>query len=379
MRVLTGGRVLTPDGLVDTEVITTEEGLAFDAAPDAEPIDVEGLTVIPGLIDIQVNGAFGHDFTDDPESIWLVARRLPETGVTSFLPTIVTSPYEVVDRAIEVLKAGPPPGYEGAAVLGLHIEGPWIAPEWNGAHDPALLRLPDLQTAASWAASGVVRMVTIAPELEGATEAATVLAAAGVVVSAGHSGADYETASAALRGNWSAVTHLYNQMTPMRHREPGVVGAALESGRPCGLIADGLHSHPGAMRLAWQSLGAEHMVLVTDAMAAMGLGPGSYVLGGQEVTVGDTGPRTRDGRLAGSVLTMVQAVSNLVQWTDASFGEAVQCATSTPAFLLGLDDRGRVEDGLRADLTVLDADNQVVFTMVDGEVAYRRPGSNSWA
>ncbi len=379
MRVLTGGRVLTSDGLVETAVTTTEEGLALRSSPGADPIDVEGLIVIPGLIDIQVNGAFGHDFTADPESVWLVGNRLPETGVTSFLPTIVTSPYEVVDRAIEVLKAGPPLGYEGAAVLGLHIEGPWISPEWNGAHDPALLRLPDPETARSWAASGVVRMVTIAPELEGATEAAAVLAAAGVVVSAGHSGADYETASAALRGNWKSVTHLYNQMTPMRHREPGVVGAALESGRPCGLIADGLHSHPAAVRLAWRSLGAEHMILVTDAMAAMGLGLGTYMLGGQEVTVGDTGPRTRDGRLAGSVLTMIQAVTNLAQWTDASFGEAVQCATSTPASLLGLDDRGRVEDGLRADLTVLDADLQVVFTMVDGKGAYRRPGTYAWA
>ncbi len=254
MRALTGGQVLTPDGWLETDVTATDKGLALGAAPGAEPIDVEGLTVIPGLIDIQVNGAFGHDFTANPETIWQVGTRLPETGVTSFLPTIVTSPYEVADRAIEVLRAGPPLGYEGAAVLGLHIEGPWISPEWNGAHDPDLLRLPDRTQAQSWAASGVVRMVTIAPELEGARDAAAVLSAAGVVVSAGHSGADFETASAALDGSWSAVTHLFNQMTPFRHREPGMVGAALESTRPCGLIVDGLHSHPGAVRLAWQSL-----------------------------------------------------------------------------------------------------------------------------
>jgi N-acetylglucosamine-6-phosphate deacetylase len=375
MKTLRGGEVLTADGVVRSELSAVDGVLALGAVEGGESIDVSGMTVIPGLIDIQVNGGWGHDFTADPSSIWEVGSRLPETGVTSFLPTIVTSPPETADRFIDVLAAGPPDEYRGATVLGGHIEGPWISPEWNGAHERALLTDPDPARAKRWAESGVIRMVTMAPELIGAAEAAMVLDDAGVVVAAGHSGADYATAVAALSTSWSSVTHLFNQMSPFQHREPGMVGAALDSSRPCGLIADGLHSHPGALQLAWRALGPNRLVLVTDAMAATGLGNGSYLLGGQQVTVDETGPRTGDGRLAGSVLTMAQAVTNLAEWTDAGFDEAVLSATSTPASAIGLTDRGVIRNGARADLTVLDAERRVAMTMVGGEIAFRREGA----
>jgi N-acetylglucosamine-6-phosphate deacetylase len=367
---LRGGKALTPDGLVQTDVTATEGRLVLGAVDGSRIIDVTGSTIIPGLIDIQTNGGWGHDFTSDPESIWEVGRKLPETGVTSFLPTIVTAPFEVTERAIEVLKAGPPLGYVGAEVLGAHIEGPWISAEWRGAHNPDYLRLPDVARAGHWAESGVVRMVTIAPELKGAEETAAKLDAAGVVVAAGHTGAGYDMASAALQGSWSAVTHLFNQMSQLRHREPGMVGAALTSTRPCGLIVDGLHSHPGALRLAWKLLGPDRLILVTDAMQAAGLGPGTYLLGDQEVTVGDDGPRTGQGKLAGSTLTMEQAVANLTAWTDASFAQAVRCATLTPATLLRVTDRGVIRTGRRADVTVLDHDLNVVITIASGMLAY---------
>ena len=372
MITLRGGKALTPDGLVQTDVTATEGRLVLGAVDGSRIIDVTGSTIIPGLIDIQTNGGWGHDFTSDPESIWEVGRRLPETGVTSFLPTIVTGPFELTERAIEVLKAGPPLGYVGAEVLGAHIEGPWISAEWRGAHNPDYLRLPDVAQAGHWAESGVVRMVTIAPELEGAEETAAKLDAAGVVVAAGHTGAGYDMASAALQGSWSAVTHLFNQMSQLRHREPGMVGAALTSTRPCGLIVDGLHSHPGALRLAWKLLGPDRLILVTDAMQATGLGPGTYLLGDQAVTVGDDGPRTGQGKLAGSTLTMEQAVANLTAWTDASFAQAVRCATWTPATLLRVTDRGVIRTGRRADVTVLDRDLNVVITIASGMLAYDR-------
>ena len=168
MITLRGGIALTPDGLVPSDVTAADGRLVLGAVDGSRVIDVSGMSIIPGLIDIQVNGGFGHDFTNDPKSIWEVGRRLPETGVTSFVPTIVTSPYQMIDRAIEVLIAGPPPGYLGAEVLGAHIEGPWISPGWAGAHNTEYLRLPDVAIAGLWAESGVVRMVTIAPELEGA-------------------------------------------------------------------------------------------------------------------------------------------------------------------------------------------------------------------
>jgi len=165
---LRGGKALTPDGLVQTDVTAAEGRLVLGEVDGSRVIDVTGTTIIPGLIDIQINGGWGFDFTGDPESIWEVGQRLPETGVTSFVPTFVTSPPDMTEWAIEVLKAGPPRGYIGAEVLGAHIEGPWISPEWRGAHNPEYLALPDVARAEQWAQSGVVRMVTIAPELEGA-------------------------------------------------------------------------------------------------------------------------------------------------------------------------------------------------------------------
>jgi N-acetylglucosamine-6-phosphate deacetylase len=369
---LRGGKALTPDGLVQTDVTAAEGRLVLGAVEGSRVIDVTDAIIIPGLIDIQINGGWGIDFTGDPESIWEVGRRLPETGVTSFVPTFVTSPFDMTDWAIEVLKAGPPPGYVGADVLGGHIEGPWISSDWRGAHNPEYLSLPDMERAEHWAESGVVRMVTIAPELEGAAEIAAMLDAAGVVVAAGHTGASFETASSALQGSWSAVTHLFNQMSHFHHREPGMVGAALISNRPCGVIVDELHCHPGALQLAWKLLGPDRLILVTDAMQAAGLGAGTYLLGDREVTVGDTGPRTAEGKLAGSTLTMERAVANLMAWTDATFAQAVRCATSTPAALLKVNDRGAIRTGRRADMTVLDQALNVVMTIADGKLAYER-------
>lgn len=368
---LRGGLVLHPAGPRRID-LTVADGLIAAIEIAGQPIDLDGATIAPGIIEAQLNGGWGHDFTADPGSIWEVGANLPRLGVTAFVPTIVTAPYSVATTAIEVLKAGPPDGYRGAIALGLHIEGPWISPDWHGAHDPGLLRPPDPAVAGDWASSGVVRMVTIAPELEGAWEVASLLSASGVVVSAGHSGADFETASRALAGPWSAVTHLYNQMSPFQHRGPGLVGAALTSTRVCGLIVDGLHSHPGAVGVAWRALGASRLMLITDAMAALGLGPGDYRLGELEVSVGEDGPRLGDGRLAGSILRPLDGIASLARWAGIRFGEAFRCATDTPARLLGLTERGSLEPGMRGDLTVLDEALEVVLTMVGGEIVYRR-------
>ena len=324
----------------------------------------------PGFVDLQVNGGWGMDFTAAPSTIWDVGERLTAHGVTSFLPTIVTAPYDVTAEAIAVMEAGPPSGYRGAKPLGLHIEGPWISPEWSGAHNRAHLAVPDVEVARDWAMSGLVAMVTIAPELSGAGEAARVLAEQGVVVAAGHSGADYETAVDAFDGSWDMATHLYNQMSPFRHRAPGMVGAVLSSRPFTGLIADGLHCHPAAARLAWDRLGHERVVLVTDAMAATGLQPGDYHLGDVDVTVDSDGPRTSDGRLAGSVLTMDEAVRNMSIWTGADATSVLAAATRTPAAALARRDIGRVKVGETADLAVLSPRLEVLETVVRGEVVF---------
>ena len=351
-------RLHLSDGLID-----------LDARDDIE-IDAGGLIACPGFIDIQVNGGWSHDFTSHPDSIWEVGARLPETGVTSYLPTMVTSPADVYDKAIDVVTAGPPAGYRGADVLGLHFEGPWLSPDFAGAHDHATLADPDPVQARAWAESGVVRLVTMAPELEGAWDVAESLADSGIVVSIGHTGADYDTAQAALDGPWSAFTHLYNQMSGFGHRAPGVVGAALTLDAWTGIIADGIHSAPGALQLAVDSLTPAHLVLITDAMAAMGLGPGEFALGSKLVTVGDSGPRLPDGRLAGSTLTMDNAVATLVRDTSADLPTAIAAATSNPAAMMGLEDRGRLEAGKRADIVLMEDSGRIAGAIVTGDILF---------
>lgn len=348
--------------------LSFSDGL-ITAAPQPDPSGE--MTLGAAWIDLQVNGGWGEDFTSDPSSIWEVGARLPETGVTAFLPTIISAPYEVADTAIQVLRSGPPSGYRGAQPIGLHIEGPWISPEWSGAHNPDHLREPDVEVAKRWASSGLVKMVTIAPELGHAPDVASLLAANGVVVSAGHSDADFATASRALQGSWASVTHLFNQMSPFHHRAPGMVGAALLSNRTCAVIADGVHVDPAAVELAWGHLGPDRMCLVTDSIAATGLGEGTYLLGDVEVAVSGDGPRTSTGALAGSTLTMDRAVANLLAWTGSTLEQALDSASLVPARTIGVTDRGRLAPGFRGDIVVLDRDLHVVETIIGGEVVYR--------
>lgn len=360
-----GGQLAHPDGLIAGDLHFDSGFIAADDH-DTTPIDGSGLIVSPGLIDIQINGGFGHDFTQDPTTIWEVGRRLPELGVTAFAPTVVTSPGEVTDLAIDVVANRRPEDYLGAEVIGLHFEGPWISPEMHGAHNIDHIVAPDPEVARRWANSGVVRIVTVAPETPGAFDVIRLLTNNGVVVSVGHTAADFDTAARAFAEGATLATHLFNQMTPLHHREPGVVAAALLFAQHCLLIIDGLHIADGALEIAWRLLGPERAVLVTDAMAALGLGNGTYPLGDGPVTVGDNGPRTADGRLAGSVVTLPVAIANLVSSTSAGTNEAIRCATSGPATALALADRGGLAPGARADVTLLDGNLEVVATYVGG-------------
>jgi N-acetylglucosamine-6-phosphate deacetylase len=365
--VIKGGRVLTDEGLIEGDLWFDSGVITESTSSNLEVIDADGLIVSPGLIDLQINGGFGRDFTQDPTSIWEVGERLPELGVTAFLPTIVTSPGEVTELALDVVANRKPAGYRGAAVLGLHFEGPWISPEMRGAHNASHIVDPDNDTADRWADSSHVKIVTLAPERPGARNIIETLRTAAVVVSIGHTAADFDTATDALSSGATLVTHLFNQMTPLGHREPGVVGAALLAARYCLLIVDGLHISDGALEIAWQVLGAQRVILVTDAMAALGLGPGTYPLGDGPITVGDDGPRTVDGRLAGSVVTLAESIRNLTSSTSAGLDDALRCATANPADALGLVDHGDFRHGSQADVTLLDEYLDVVATVIAGD------------
>lgn len=342
----------------------------------AQEIDATGLLLVPGFIDLQINGAFGHDFTADPASIWAVAAGLPRYGVTAFLPTIVTSPPETSFTAQQVLAQGAPAGQDGALPLGLHLEGPFLNPDKRGAHNPAYLRLPDPGIVADWSPEQGVRLVTLAPELPGALEVVAALVARGVVVSAGHSLASYAQARAAFKAGATYGTHLFNTMPPLRHREPGLIGALLEEpGARVGLIPDGIHVHPAIVSLVWKATGPERLTLVSDAMAAMGMPPGRYQIGNLHVVVDETTSRLVDGTLAGSILTLDAALRNLIAFTGCTLGAALATITTTPAALLGLSQRrGRLAPGLTADMVLLTPDLHVSKTIVGGRVIYDGAG-----
>lgn len=295
---------------------------------------------IPGLVDLQVNGAAGHDLTSAPERLWDVAAALAAYGVTAFLPTVVTSDLEVTRRALAVLAGGPPPGWAGAEPLGLHIEGPMLAPGRKGAHPSRWLRDPSPELVAGWSRVAGVAMVTLAPELPGALEIVAELVERGVVVSLGHTDATAAEVEAAVAAGATCLTHLGNAMSSFRSRAPGPIGAAFGgSDLVAGLIVDGHHLDPLFVRTAWRSLGPSRFLSVSDTTAALGLPDGPTRLGGQDVVLADGAVRLPDGTLAGSAVSLLDCLRVLVAQTGCSVDEAVATATTTPLRLLGLGPR----------------------------------------
>lgn len=376
--VIYNATVLTPDRRIERGAVRVEHerivwvGSVNDAAfpREAQVFDATGLILAPGFIDLQINGAFGDDFTADPASIWRVAGQLPRYGVTSFLPTVITAPLERIAQAQQTLLGGRPAGFRGAEPLGLHIEGPFLNPHKKGAHNPAYLRPPDPALVANWSPATGIRLVTLAPELPGGLEMTRRLVGQGVVVSAGHSLATYAQAEDAFAAGLRYGTHLFNAMPPLLHREPGLAGALLAApGIVVGLIADGIHVHRGLIRIIWTVKGGTGLNLVSDAMAALGMAPGRYVLNDLEVIVSEKDARLADGTLAGSVLSLDQAVRNLIAFTGCALAEALATVTTTPAALLGLAaERGRIAPGMIADLVLLDAELRVAATVVRGNL-----------
>ncbi len=380
--IIEAGRVLAADGDLTPGHVIVEEGriTAVRGGPADPPASVGAVshrfprcTLAPGFIDLQVNGAAGVDFLSvrSPEDLQPAARHLAETGVTAFLPTLVTAGPEAVRRALQVIGQA---GGLRPRILGVHLEGPFLNPAYAGAHDPALLRPPDRESlrALLEGFDGLVRLMTLAPELAGADALIDDLRREGIIVAAGHTDAGFDAALRAFDRGVSMVTHLFNAMRPFHHREPGVVGAVLEDTRVgASLILDGVHVHSGAARLACRLLGPDRAVLVTDAIAAAGAPPGRYRLGSRDVTYDGTAPRLADGTLAGSVLAMDRAVAAAVAlgWP---LRDAVRMAAETPARILGLPAQARLAPGADGDLVVLDEALHVELTVCAGEVIYRR-------
>lgn len=335
-------------------------------------LDGSGWFATPGWIDLQVNGGYGYDFTEQPESIAVVAARLPETGVTAFLPTFITSPLRDYPQKLSEVRQAQGNAGASSRVLGAHLEGPFLSPASRGAHPASLFCDPSPDSWQYFDPIQAVRMVTLAAERNGGGEAVRWLRDHGVVVSIGHSAATAEQAQQAFAEGTRYVTHLYNAMPPLHHREPGLVGAALiEPAVRCGLIVDGIHCHPLMVNLAYRCKGPTGITLVTDAMAAMGMPPGQYSIGGQTVWLDETGARQAEGRLAGSILHMDQAVRNMISFCGCSLAEAVRMASATPAQVLEMDGQtGHLKTGYPADLVLLDETYHVQATLIGGQLAF---------
>jgi N-acetylglucosamine-6-phosphate deacetylase len=368
--------IYTPEGkldhgamLINGETITAigrEGELHYPA--NTHTIDVKEQSLVPGFIDLQINGGFGMDFTSNPETIWQVGERLTRFGVTSFLPTIVSSPHETVQKVQAILRIGPPKGYHGSRVIGLHLEGPYLNPEKHGAHNPAYLRLPEPDGYDHWNPANFVRLVTLAPELPGSITAVETLVKHGVVVSAGHSQADIEQSQVAIEAGIRYGTHLFNAMPPLDHRQPGLVGSLLTDKRIiAGMIVDGIHLHHSIVNLAWQILGSQRTNLVTDAIAGLGMPAGEYLLAGRTIHGDGSSARLKEGTLAGSLLSLDQALRNLITFTSCSLGDAIPTVTQVPARLLRLNTSlGNLSIGAKADLVFLDRNLQVTGVWLNG-------------
>lgn len=369
--MLTGANVVTPDGVLQDGWVRVRDGHITDTGAGHPPelgADLGGCWLVPGFVDVHCHGGGGASFTAaDPDQARRAVAAHRAHGTTTSMASLVSAHPRDLAAQVRVLADLV---HEGL-LAGVHLEGPFLSEQRCGAHDPALLRCPDTRTVQDLleAGRGAIGMVTLAPELPGALDAVRLLADSGVIAAVGHTDATHDDVLAAVRAGATVATHLFNGMRPLHHREPGPIGELLADERiTVELICDLVHLHPSVVRLTADAAGPDRIALVTDAISAAAAPDGRYFLGELPVTASDGQARLDDGSLAGSTLTMDEAVRNMVLQCGATISDAVTAASTVPARLLGLHERiGRIEPGMAADLVVLDDALQVVAVLVGGE------------
>ncbi|HPT83103.1 MAG TPA: N-acetylglucosamine-6-phosphate deacetylase [Limnochordia bacterium] len=384
--IITNGTVVADQVLEQGTVVTIGDRILLVAGKEEgervveaaipgvfEIIDAQGGLIAPGLIDVHMHGCAGAELMDGTrEALETMARFLAQNGTVGFLPSTVTASPEKTRLVCEVVAA-----YEdladGAELIGIHLEGPYINEQYKGAQYGPAIRQADLEELEQL--YGILgerlKLVTLAPEVPSGLEAVSWLKERGITVSIGHTNATYEEALAGFAQGITHVTHTYNGMRGLHHREPGVVGAVLATPGLYGeLIADLIHVHPGAIKVLLRALGPERIVLVTDSVQATGLPDGEYVLGDHKIYVRDGAARLPEGSLAGSTLTLKQAVQNMIEKIGVDLVDAFRMASFNPAQTIGLKYRGWIREGYKADFVLLTPDFQVQKTIISGRVVY---------
>ncbi|GIP37253.1 N-acetylglucosamine-6-phosphate deacetylase [Paenibacillus sp. J31TS4] len=380
--LIRNGRIVTEDGIIENGSLLLEDGrIAWMGDADAEgaptsfegeTVDAQGSYLLPGFIDIHVHGGGGSDFMDaTPEALDAITGFHAKQGTTAMLSTPLTNSYENLTAAVRNTAEYMASEMPYAQILGVHLEGPFFNVKWKGAQNPKYIVPPSTEWLEEWnnAYPGVLKIVTLAPEIEGATQVIEWLTAQGIVASAGHTDASYDVVSEATRHGLCHAVHTYNAMTPLHHRNPGTVGAVMtHDAITAEIIADGIHVHPAAVKVLVKTKGTDRVILITDAMSAAGLGDGSYSLGGLSVTVRNGQARLTEGdSLAGSILTMIEGFRFLVNQVGVSVQEASRMASGNPARRVGAADRiGSLAVGKQADVLLVSPELELQRSWIKG-------------
>lgn len=377
MKYVKNGKVILPDGILENVVLAFDNKICGftdekDIPDDAVVIDAHGGYVSPGLIDIHIHGYLGEDTSDgNADGIFKMANGVMKNGVTSFCPTTMTVSMDEINKALDVVRSlkAESKKWDGAEILGVNLEGPFINPKKKGAQAETHIKAPDAKFVIDNA--DIIKLATMAPEMSGGREAIKeIREKSDVVVSVGHTDATFEETLNGIEAGASHITHLFNAQTPLHHRNPGVVGAALLEDVTTELIADTFHVHKGLFELLARVKG-DNLVLITDCTRAGGMPDGEYSLGGQPIFVKGVQCLLEDGTIAGSVLKLNNAVKNLRDNTDLPFWKVVSSASLNPAKAIGVDDRkGSIEAGKDADIIITDGDFNIVKTIIGGEIKY---------
>lgn len=367
-RILKNGVFLINNGII-------EEVKVENIFEDIETIDLSNYKLLPGLIDTHIHGANGYDTMDaNYNSLNEISKYLGSIGVTGFLATTVTAPWDKITSAVKNVDQTMKLGVEGAELLGAYIEGPFITEKYKGAHPSEYIRRIDIDDTKELINNfpSCIKTVIVAPEKEGALELIKYLKSKNINPSIGHTNATYKEVIAAVDAGANIAVHVFNGMRGLHHREPGTVGAVLSDDRICcELIADMIHVHPAVTKIVLKAKGPENISLITDCMMAGGLEDGEYMLGELKVFVKDGVARIENGSLAGSTLKLINAIKNMNEHVGVSMLDAVNMASLVPARIAGVDHvQGSIEAGKKANFTVVDNDFNVVMTMVNGKCIY---------